>query len=1002
VSLSAAALLFTGQAAAGDPDLDWWTIETTHFRVHHPSTLEPMATRVAALMETVHDRLSVALGYSPKGVTEVVITDDTDSANGSANPVPFNTIRLFVAAPEDLSALGDYDDWLLDLVTHEYTHILHTDNVSGIPAIVNAVAGKILTPNQFQPRWIIEGLAVLNETEHSSAGRLRSSLFDMYLRADVLADRIARLDQMSSSPIRWPQGNIWYLYGSRFLGWISDVYGSNTMRAVSADFGASLAPWGINRAIRRVTGRTYEELYEGFKDYLRRRYAAQMRDVERRGLREGTRLTQHGRIVHYPRFIPATASTGDGSKPGQPIAQGEDILYFRGDYNDRSGLYRFRLTRSGTSDLRAGTEELVARTSGTSSATFTPRGDILFNSTAVWKNLYARDDLFAIPAGTTAPDGTESERRRLTIGLRASAPDVSPDGRRVVFTVHSKGTRYLDIADLTPDGQLARRRNLVPSARYEQAFTPRFSPDGRSIAYSAWTAGGYRDIRIVDAETGAFRQITRDRALDTNPVWSPDGGTLYFCSDRTGIFNVYAYDVARSTLAQVTNVRVGALHPAVSADGKTLVYVGYGTEGHDLYAMSINPARFLAAPAAPQDRPDPPTEPSGVRMHRKRYNPLATLAPRTYSLDYKPGIYGANAVTVSALGADVVGHHVFVATLVGDPAAPSPSFSIDYAYRRLPVDLGLRFYHGVSPRGGYRIGDQEKVYDEYSNAATSSLSYTVPQEFSAHGFGVSHSVAAVQGDLPGVTRPDPYATRTILPARGLISTLHLGYSFANVEGGLDTPGAARGVSINVGVDFADRAIGSSYSLQAFDATVRAYIPMPWPGHHTLALRTSGAIAGGSFSRGGFYYVGGYDLETYDLIDTVTTGVFNGSFVLRGYPPRAAVGRAYVLQTAEYRLPILKPDVGLSTLPLYLRRIDGAVFLDYGGAFDKLRLHDIKLFHEGKLIDSPDLHTSVGAEIWVGLTLGYFLSPQFRLGYAYGFSAKAIEDGQLYFVASSAF
>ena len=36
------------------------------------------------------------------------------------------------------------------------------------------------------------------------------------------------------------------------------------------------------------------------------------------------------------------------------------------------------------------------------------------------------------------------------------------------------------------------------------------------------------------------------------------------------------------------------------------------------------------------------------------------------------------------------------------------------------------------------------------------------------------------------------------------------------------------------------------------------------------------------------------------------------------------------------------------------------------------------------------------------TLAYVLDTQFRLGYAYGFSAEAIKGGQPYFVASSAF
>src|SRR5262249_20747647 len=129
---------------------------------------------------------------------------------------------------------------------------------------------------------------------------------------------------------------------------------------------------------------------------------------------------------------------------------------------------------------------------------------------------------------------------------------------------------------------------------------------------------------------------------------------------------------------------------------------------------------------------------------------------------------------------------------------------------------------------------------------------------------------------------------------------------------------------------------------------------------------------------------------------------DGAFVMRGYDARVYYGRAFTLQTAEYRFPVWRVDRGLSTLPLYLRRIDGNLFMDFGGAFDRLRLDEIKLFDQGYLLNSPDLHTSVGGELWFGLSLGYGLYTQLRLGYARGFSQEAIPGGQTYFVAAGSF
>lgn len=976
--------------AAGDPNLEWWTLTTKHFHVHYARGLEPVAERISALAETIHDRLSGPLGHAPASRTEIVITDDTDSANGSATALPFNTIRLYVTAPDDLSPLGDYDDWYLELLTHEYTHILHTDNISGLPAVVNAVLGKTYSPNQAQPRWILEGLAVLIESEHSSAGRIRSSLFDMYLRADVLADNIAGIDQFSSSAFRWPQGNLWYLYGSRFLRWITDVYGPNTMRAVATDYGASLIPWGINRSIRRVTGKTYVELYEGFKDHLRRRYADQMREVDNRGLREGTALTHHGRTVSYPRFAPVSARSSK--------AAGEEVVYFRDNSHARSGLYRLTLGDPKKGPLR---EDLLARTLGDSSPAFTPEGDLVFHSLSYFRNIYARDDIFRIPRGETSVNGEEGVRKQLTVGQRASAADVSPDGKKIVFIANTKGTTFLDIADVAADGTLSPRRDLVPSARFEQAYTPRFSPDGRKVAYSVWTAGGYRDVRVVDVATGAFEEITHDRSMDLNPTFSADGKTLYFASDRSGIFNIYAHDLAAKTLAQVTNVRVGAVQPAVSADGKTLVYVGYTTLGFDLFTMPLDRARFLPAQRAPTDRPDRPTEPGSVAMTRSPYSPLLTIAPRRYLINYKPGSYSANALELTASGSDVVGNHGIDLTLLIDPEAPSPNFSATYTYGRLPVDLSLRAFHQVSPRT-FKQNDADTKFDEITNGLTAGISYRHLGEFSSHSLGLSFSVANFAGALPFGSSIDPYSSVPGKPSSGNIDIAHLGYAFSNAEGSIETAGAARGFAFNIGLDYGGVATGSTYTSRGASASITGYLPMPWPGYHTVAVRTAGAVSAGNYPRGGNYSVGGYDLGNNSLPSTLISGAFNGSFALRGYPPRAYSGSSYFLQNVEYRIPLFKPDRGLSTLPVYLRRIDGNLFWDYGGAFDSFNFHTLGLFRAGEIIYTPQLHTSVGGELWLATTIGYQLNVQFRVGYAYGFSVEAIPGGQPYFIASSAF
>ncbi|MBK6464482.1 MAG: hypothetical protein IPF92_26280, partial [Myxococcales bacterium] len=169
-ALASLTSLATPARAAFDPALKWKSLESKHFRVTFYTGLDDVARRVADLAEAAHDTLAPPLGWAPEDKTEILINDTPDSANGSATALPYNAVRLNVTAPDDLSPLGDVDDWLLALITHEYTHVLHLDNMTGLPVLVNRVIGKTLAPNQVQPRWIQEGTAVYFESTRTSGG----------------------------------------------------------------------------------------------------------------------------------------------------------------------------------------------------------------------------------------------------------------------------------------------------------------------------------------------------------------------------------------------------------------------------------------------------------------------------------------------------------------------------------------------------------------------------------------------------------------------------------------------------------------------------------------------------------------------------------------------------------------------------------------------------------------------------------------------------------------
>jgi dipeptidyl aminopeptidase/acylaminoacyl peptidase len=510
--------------------------------------------------------------------------------------------------------------------------------------------------------------------------------------------------------------------------------------------------------------------------------------------------------------------------------------------------------------------------------------------------------------------------------------------------------------------------------------------------FSAWNKGGYRDIRSVDVASRRVRNVTRDRALDHQPTWSADGRFIYFTSDRTGIANVYAFDSTSEELHQVTNVINGAYMPEVTPDGRTLFYVGYTHQGFDLFSMPLDRSRFLTALPYKDDRPGRHPEPASHRYPVSHYNPLSTLRPRAYELEYGPSAFG-QALRITTLGADIAGHHAFSATALVDTEEGEPTGSIAYAYRRLPFDFRMSVFRSAAPRLGYRYGDTTPVFTEHLTGISTGISYGTPGEFDGQVVSLNYTSAEFDSTLPVDTVADPYSLVTRDPHRGFLGILTFGFAYSNADSSVYGVSAERGFSLGASLDVASPQTGSDETLTAISARATGYIPMPWLAHHTLALAGSAGASVGTYPRRGLYFTGGFvDLEASQLLDAFETGIHQGSFVLRGYAPAQFIGTHFNLLNAEYRFPILYADRGVGTLPVFLRGVSGAVFADYGGAFNQVDLDD----------PFAEYHMGVGGELWFDIILGYFARGNVRVGYARGLDDEAISGGQTYLVVSSAF
>lgn len=948
--LLALALLLPLAAGAAAPHHRWQTLESPHFEVHFHEGLYPAALRAARSLERAHERLVPLLGAEPGRKTQVVVSDDTDAANGSATAAGRPVIHLLAEPPDDLSVLGDYDDYVYLLVAHEYVHVLHLGTVGGVPAVLNTIFGDVWIPNGVQPRFVTEGLATYQESVLSSAGRMRSSLFEMYLRADVLEDRVLDLGQLSGGPGRWPWGTAWYLYGGKLLAYLAATRGDEAILRYSHTYGTSVVPWAMNVDLRQAADTDFLELYDEWVADLRARYAAQRAAIEASG----------------PLTVPAIR-TFHGERTMAPRWGADGALYYVEASADRLPWLR-RIERAGGADVE------VRELGGSGEIAPLPDGGILlarFEQTGAYQSF---GDLFRV--------GPEEEVR-LTRGLRASEPDVARDGSAVVFVQRGQGRtriallplralagaappgREVAVADAAWIDHLPARDGVPrvePTILHDpgglQVYTPRFSPDGRRVVFSRTRAGSGRDLFLLDRESGTLQQLTDDEALDLDPVFTPDGGAVIFSSDRTGVFNLYRLELASGATVRLTNVLTGAFQPDVSPDGSWIAWTAYSSRGFDVAAAPLASLRPLPAAAHAARRPAPVAPQDGAVHPVRPYDPLETLAPQTW-FPYLGSDRAGTVLGASVAGSDVVGRHAWSLSggvgLGSRQAQAAAGYS--YAGFHPRLSLGASTVYRAVP--GFPTGTTER-------ASGGGLSLTFPwgSNRRAHSFTVGW-----EGLYLDPLEVAPWDA----PEAGLASELQFTFGFGSTERPAEAISAEDGVSLQVGTRFGSEAFGGDFAYAALDVSGGAFLRLPWGRHHVLALLGRAGIGQGDLGRRRLFSLGGPTLRD-PLLDLLYTGNLFGTGVLRGYEPGAFAGSNLVLGSAEYRFPIWRADAGLWTLPFYAGQLSGAFFAEAGDAFDGLR--------------TRRLHPAAGAELRWALAVGH-LGGTVRLGYGYGFD---VADG----------
>jgi len=152
-------------------------------------------------------------------------------------------------------------------------------------------------------------------------------------------------------------------------------------------------------------------------------------------------------------------------------------------------------------------------------------------------------------------------------------PQFSPDGERVAFTSLQSGQHEIWVVD----GQGRHPLRLTSLGREGSVGAPRWSPDGKTIAFDFaakrvydFAAKGVNnvDIYVISASGGPPQQVTTSPAVDVMPSWSRDGQWIYFASNRDGQMQVWKVPSSGEKAGSARQVTRGGGFAAIeSTDG---------------------------------------------------------------------------------------------------------------------------------------------------------------------------------------------------------------------------------------------------------------------------------------------------------------------------------------------------------------------------------------------------------------------------------------------------
>lgn len=232
--------------------------------------------------------------------------------------------------------------------------------------------------------------------------------------------------------------------------------------------------------------------------------------------------------------------------------------------------------------------------------TYAPDGSLMYQSLAGGNmELFRADAAFEESTRLTYNDVPESH------------PVLSVNGR-LAFTEGdpSNGNTRVVLARSDGSGRIA-----VQEKPYEFGAIPAFSPDGKRLAFAAWSVkgGSFTAPRILvkDLEDGGTHEVTNGSSETWRPIFSPDGRQLAYIQKVDSQFDIFIADLSTGAVDRLTETPWDEWDPSFSQDGRQLVFAAKADGNWDLFSIALVNRRLTRLTLTQGNEWDPVFTPDG-------------------------------------------------------------------------------------------------------------------------------------------------------------------------------------------------------------------------------------------------------------------------------------------------------------------------------------------------------------------------------------------------------